>query len=210
MFKILGRDYWFRPVVRYNVYVVHWCICSLIRYSCWIFNSFRPMAHCVVTYLTFRKLGHIINNGSLWSFKHDKFYFVSCYLRKQKTLIFNNSNSINYFRTFWIKWGLTPHSTKDDSRYIMVFIDDYSRLTWMYMLDNWFELPKLYIHFSSMIITQTLFLFDKGVEYNSSKFSRTLRLNGTIIHRSYSGTSQQMVDLNVNLVTSWGVYMSYS
>jgi hypothetical protein len=35
--------------------------------------------------------------------------------------------------------------------YFVIFVDDYSRYTWFYLLQNWCELPKIYSEFQKMV-----------------------------------------------------------
>ncbi|GLT64262.1 hypothetical protein SLA2020_367660 [Shorea laevis] len=82
------------------------------------------------------------------------------------------------------------------SRYFVIFVDDYSRYTWLYLLQNRSELPKIYFEFQKMVHTQfsrniKIFRSDNAMEYLESSFLTTLKQNGTLSHRSCPGTSQQ-------------------
>jgi transposase InsO family protein len=92
--------------------------------------------------------------------------------------------------------GPAPIPTMKGSCYFVIFVDDYSRYTWLYLLQNRFELPKNYSKFQRMIQTQFSrniknFHFDNAMEYRKSTFLTTLKQNGTLPHRSCPNTSQQ-------------------
>jgi transposase InsO family protein len=93
-------------------------------------------------------------------------------------------------------WGPAPIPTMGGSRYFVIFVDDYSRYTWLYLLQNRFELPKIYSEFQRMVQTQfsrniKFFRSDNAMEYRESTFLTTLKQNGTLPHHSCPNTSQQ-------------------
>jgi len=56
----------------------------------------------------------------------------------------------------------------------VLFIDDYSHFTWIYILENRYELPQIYINFVKMIQRQfskiiKVFRRDNAMEYRTSK-----------------------------------------
>jgi transposase InsO family protein len=78
----------------------------------------------------------------------------------------------------------------------VIFVDDYSRYIWLYILQNWYELSKIYFEFQKMDRTQfsqniKFFHYDNAMEYCESTFLSTLKQNGTRPHRSSLNTSQQ-------------------
>jgi hypothetical protein len=82
-------------------------------------------------------------------------------------------------------WGPIP--TMGGSRYFVTFVDDYSQYTWLYLLQNRSELPKIYSGFQKMVQTQfsqniKIFRFDNAMEYHESTFLSTLKQNGTLPH----------------------------
>ena len=63
-------------------------------------------------------------------------------------------------------------------------------------MSNKFELLNIYMQFATMIKTQfsstvKIFRIDNAMEYRDSVLTQFLSQNGTIIHRSCPGTSQQ-------------------
>ena len=59
-------------------------------------------------------------------------------------------------------WGPSPISTSGGSRYFVIFVDDFSRYTWIYLFKNHSKLYQIYRDINKMIETQFL---------NLSKFS---------------------------------------
>jgi hypothetical protein len=88
-----------------------------------------------------------------------------------------------------------PITTVGGSHYFVIFVDNYSRYTWHYLLQNQSKLPKIYSEFQRMVQTQffrniKIFCSDNAMEYRESTFLTTLKQNGTLPHRSCTNTSQ--------------------
>ncbi|PSS08272.1 Endonuclease, partial [Actinidia chinensis var. chinensis] len=82
------------------------------------------------------------------------------------------------------------------SQYFVIFVDDFSRYTWLYLLKNRSQLQQTYYDFARMIKTQfsrdiKVFRSDNAQEYCDTSFLAFLREQGTLPHRSCPGTSQQ-------------------
>jgi hypothetical protein len=82
------------------------------------------------------------------------------------------------------------------SRYFVIFVDDFSHYTWIYLMKNCSEVLTIYYDFAKMIQTQyskaiKIFRFDNAREYRQTDFSTILKYYGTIFHTSCVGTSQQ-------------------
>jgi transposase InsO family protein len=80
--------------------------------------------------------------------------------------------------------------------FIFIFVDDYSRFTWIYMLKHRSDLVPIFQTFHKMIQTQfsrtiKIFRSDNAQEYNDKSFLSILDSNGTLPHRSCPYTSQQ-------------------
>ena len=81
--------------------------------------------------------------GSLGSVSTENFDCVSCQLGKQPALPFNSSESIstNIFDLIHSDvWGSSLISSISGSRYFVVFIDDYSRYSWIFHMKHRSEL----------------------------------------------------------------------
>jgi hypothetical protein len=141
--------------------------------------------------------------------KHDSVDCISCQLAKQPALSFNNSDSFSHASFDLIHsdiWGPSPIATIDGSKYYVIFVDDFSRYTWIYLMHNRSELAQIYRIFAQMISTQfskviKIFRTDNAIEYKNFQFPNFIHTQGTIIQRSYTGTSQQKVGLNANTAT---------
>jgi hypothetical protein len=98
-----------------------------------------------------------------------------CQLGKQPALPFNNSESIASASFDLIHsdvWGPSPVPSMRDSGYFVIFCDDYSRYTWVFLMKSLSELLDIYCNFAKMVETQFLkciktFCFDNALEYQS-------------------------------------------
>ena len=73
----------------------------------------------------------------------DNFDYTSCQLGKQPVLPFNNSESISNSIFELIHsdiWGLSHVASIGGSRYFVIFIDDYSRYSWIFPMKSRFEI----------------------------------------------------------------------
>jgi len=80
--------------------------------------------------------------------------------------------------------------------YFVIFIDDHTRFTWIYLMKHRSELPKIYIMFARMIQTQfskpiKVLRADNAMEYKESSLLSFLQSQGTISQYSCPGTSPQ-------------------
>lgn len=113
--------------------------------------------HARLGHLSSSTLGSLISRGSLGSVKSDHVDCVSCQLSKHHALPFSSSDSLSSAPFHLIHsdiWGPAPTATVGGSRYFVIFVDDYSHYTWIYLLRNRSELPSIYIQFATMIFTQ--------------------------------------------------------
>ena len=65
------------------------------------------------------------------------------------------------------------------SFYFVIFVDDYSRFIWIYLMRNRSELPSIYFQFANMITTQfsskiTLLHTYNAMEYKESYLTQFL------------------------------------
>ncbi|GFS40568.1 hypothetical protein Acr_00g0069360 [Actinidia rufa] len=123
----------------------------------------------------------------------------SCQLAKQPALSFTKSTSVSSAPFALVHsdiWGPSPTSTMGGSQYFVIFVDDFLRYTWLYLLKNRSQLQQTYYDFARMIKTQfsrdiKVFRSDNAQEYCDTSFFAFLREQGTLPHRSCPGTSQQ-------------------
>src|SRR5262249_1890603 len=103
------------------------------------------------------RLNSLISSGCLGSIKSEHFNCDSCQLAKHHALPFNTSNSTSYASFDLIHsdiWELAPIPTTGGSQCFMIFVDDYSHYTWIYLVKNKSEFHNIYIQFSRMIHRQ--------------------------------------------------------
>ena len=118
---------------------------------------------------------------------------------KQTALPFNNSvsHALSPFdRIHYDVWGPSPITTQGGSRNFVIFVDDFSRYTWIYLFKNRSKLSQIYHDFTKMIETRfskliKVFRSDNAQEYKAHEFTSILHQFGTVPHSSCAGTSQQ-------------------
>ena len=91
-------------------------------------------------------------------------------------------------------WGLAHVPTEGGSKYFFIFMDGFSRSTWIYLLHYRSEPVSIYQTFHKMIETQfnrnvKVFRSDNAQEYNDKSFLSFLDSHGTLPQRSCPYTS---------------------
>ena len=112
---------------------------------------------------------------------------------------FNNSESISNSIFELIHsdvWGPSSVASIGGSRYFVIFIDDYSRYSWIFPMKSRSEILPIYNNFAKMVETQfskrvKTFRSDNALEYTQYAFQVLLHSYGTVHHLTYLGTSQQ-------------------
>jgi transposase InsO family protein len=82
------------------------------------------------------------------------------------------------------------------SHYFVIFVDDFSRYTWVFLMKSRSELLDIYSNFAKMVETQfskpiKAFRSDNALKYTQHDFQSILKHYGTVSHLSCPGTSQQ-------------------
>ena len=134
------------------------------------------------------RLQLLASQGHLGSVQFQKFDCTSCHFGKQRKLPFNKSDSFSSVPFDLIHsdiWGPALVPTKGGSKYFVIFVDDFSRYTWIYLLHHRFELVSIYQRFHKMIETQfnrivKVFRSDNAQEYNDKSFLSFLNSHGTL------------------------------
>ena len=103
------------------------------------------------------RVQQLASRGLLGSMSTKNFDCVSYQLGKQPVLPFNTSESISSDIFDLIHsdvWGSSSVSCIDGSRYFFVFVDDYSRYSWIFHMKHRSELLQVYSNFAKMLETQ--------------------------------------------------------
>ena len=96
------------------------------------------------------------SRGLLGSVSIENFDYLSCQLGKQPVLPFNTRESISTKIFDLIHsnvWGPSFVSSIGGFRYFVIFVDDYSRYSWIFNMKHRFELLQVYSNFVKMIET---------------------------------------------------------
>ena len=120
-------------------------------------------------------------------------------MAKQPALSFNDNDSFSHVSFDFIHsyiWGPSPTTTVGGSKYYVIFVDDFSRYTWIYLMHNSSKLAQIYRTFAQMISIQfsksiTVFCTYNVMEYKDSQFLDFIYTQATIIQHSCPRTSQQ-------------------
>ena len=93
-------------------------------------------------------------------------------------------------------WGPSSVSSIGGSRYFVIFVDDYSRYSWIFNVKYRSELLQVYSNFAKMVETQfskriKIFQSDNALEYTQYAFQAVLHSYGTVHQLTCPGTSQQ-------------------
>ena len=134
------------------------------------------------------RVQQLASRGLLGLVSTENFDCVSYQLGKQPALPFNTSESI-FIDIFDLihsnVWGPSFVSSIDGSRYFVVFVDDYSRYSWIFHMKHHFELLQVYSNFAKMVETQFSkriknFQSDNTLEYTQYAFQAILHSYGTV------------------------------
>ena len=93
-------------------------------------------------------------------------------------------------------WELSPINSIGGSHYFVVFVDDYFRYSWVFLMRSCDEIPNIYRNFTNMVKTQfsktiKVFRSNNARELTQHAFEHILYSHGTVHQFSCLGTSQQ-------------------
>ena len=120
-------------------------------------NPSLTLWHARLGHTSSSQVQQLVSRGLLGSMSTENFDFVSCQLGKQPALSFNTSESISTDIFDLIHsdvWRPSFVSSIGGSRYFVVFVDDYSRYSWIFNMKHCFELLQVYSNFAKMVETQ--------------------------------------------------------
>jgi Integrase core domain len=167
--------------------------------------SFSALATTFVTkfsQLWHNRLGHpsdSVLHSLNKSFVHDSNNYDPYHFAKQHKLYFPDSTN-NTSEIFGLVhtdvWGNAPIDSKEGFKYFVIFIDDKSRATWLYLLKSKREMYTVFQDFCNMIQNQfgtaiKILRSDNGTEYTNHDFQALLKRLGIIHQTSCVGTPQQ-------------------
>ncbi|KAJ9554225.1 hypothetical protein OSB04_018270 [Centaurea solstitialis] len=155
--------------------------------------------HAHLGHLSSSRIKMLASSGSLGHVTSSDISCLPCKLGKHHALPFDTNESKSFCPFDLIHsdvWGPAPHPSMGGARYFVIFIDDHTRFTWIYLMKHRSELPQLYITFARMIQTQfskpiKILRADNAMEYKESSLLAFLRSQGTISQYSCPGTSPQ-------------------
>jgi transposase InsO family protein len=122
----------------------------------------------------------------------------SCQLGKSKQLPFVESTRCTFAPLELIHsdvW-ISPIPSLSGCKYYAIFVDDYSRFTWLYPILNKSEVYQCFVTFKLLVENQfdtkiKQFQSDNGGEYTSIQFKQYLSQNGVFHRLTCPHTSQQ-------------------
>jgi hypothetical protein len=139
---------------------------------------------------------------------NSSFDCISCQLGKQPALPFNNSEShatASFDLIHFDVWGPSLVASMSGSRYFVIFVDDFSRYTWVSLMKSRSELLDIYSTFAEMVETQfskpiKAFCFDNALEYTQHDF-QAIHIMALFLTCHAQAPHNKMVELNINLGT---------
>jgi hypothetical protein len=98
----------------------------------------------------------LVSTGLLGSVSNGSFDCISCQLEKEPAFPFNNSESIAsafFDLIHYDVWGHSLVSSMSGSRYFVIFVDDYSSYTFVFLVKSHSKLLDIYHNVVKMVET---------------------------------------------------------
>ncbi|PKU78648.1 Retrovirus-related Pol polyprotein from transposon TNT 1-94 [Dendrobium catenatum] len=129
----------------------------------------------------------------------NKFSCASCTMSKCHKSPFNKNNSVSHAAFDLIHsdvWGPAPVNSLDGFRYYVIFVDDFTRFSWLYLMTSKQETISKFRLFHQLIqtqfnITPKAFRSDGGGEFTSHEFNTYLQSHGIQRQLSCPHTPEQ-------------------
>ncbi len=139
----------------------------------------------------------LVSRGLLGLVSKENFDCVSFQLEKQPVQPFHNSESMStdiFDLIHHDVWGLSPINIIGGSRYFVVFVDDYSCYSWVFLMSSHDELLNIYRNFANMVKTHfsktiKFFQSDNACELTQRAFQHILHSHGTVHQLTCPGPS---------------------
>ena len=93
-------------------------------------------------------------------------------------------------------WGPTPTTSINNFQYYVLFVDDYSKFTWLFLLKFKSDVFEVFKYFKATVDNQLdskikILRTNRGGEFTSNMFKRFCSSNGIVQHLTYPHTPQQ-------------------
>ena len=149
-----------------------------------------------------QRLGHpsdIVLSNMFSSLNNASHGCEVCRFSKQTRLSFSSSVT-QKSRPFELVhsdvWGPAPLESHDGFKYFVIFVDDYSRATWLYLLKSTSEVASIFQDFHKLVMNQfdsqiKVLRTDNGTEFVNSSMTQYLSSYGIMHQTSCVGTPQQ-------------------
>ena len=142
--------------------------------------------HARLGHPSLSRLQLLASQGHLGSVQFQKFNCTSCHFGKQTKFPLVTPFLLHILILYIMIFGvLHLFPLKGGSRYFVIFVDDFSLYTWIYLLHHRSEFVSIYQTFHKMIETQfnrtvKVFRSDNAQEYNDKSFLSFLDSHGTL------------------------------
>ena len=164
---------------------------EVINSEIWLWH--RRLGHASFGYLK-KLFPSLFVNLDISTFRCDV-----CELAKSHRVSFPsnlNKSSVPFMIVHSDVWGPSPNPTLGGSRWFVTFIDDCTRMTWVYLMKSKGQVNSLFQQFHRMIKTQynaqvQVLRSDNGGEYKSSELRQYLDTHGIIHQTTCPNTPQQ-------------------